>query len=65
MERSETITGKAWEFYEAVREMERCDRVINLYAEHGIAGTSHDLEHREMRAAALEKAKRLQKEIQL
>ena len=49
-------SAQAWELYHLLVDAERCDRAIREYAEAGIAGTSHDIEHREMRDQARARA---------
>jgi len=40
---------RAAEWFNAVKMLSKCDQVIREYAEAGISGTLHDLEHRRMR----------------
>jgi hypothetical protein len=51
--------AEAWELLRAVQMIELCDRAIAQYAEMGISGTPHDLEHQEMRAAAVRRMRKL------
>jgi hypothetical protein len=47
------------ELYRATSELELLDGVIRQYAELGISGTIHDVEHRKMREEALKKVEEL------
>lgn len=53
-------SAKAWLLYLAWCEVERCDAAIQKYADAGISGTPHDIEHHQMRDDALEKVKELE-----
>ena len=50
---------KAMELYLATSELDLLDGVIRQYAELGISGTIHDVEHRKMREEALKKVEEL------
>ncbi len=49
----------AWELCQVMQIIESCDRAIAQYAEMGISGTVHDIEHQEMRAAAVRRMREL------
>ena len=49
---TDMTSAQAWEIYHLLVDAERCDRAIRQYAEAGIAGTNHDIEHHEMRDKA-------------
>lgn len=48
-----TLAAKAWASYRALQMVEACDTAIRQYAEMGISGTPHDIEHHQMREAAM------------
>lgn len=56
-------SNKAWILYLACLEFERCDVAIRKYAETGISGTPHDIEHHQMRDDALAAISRIMKEL--
>lgn len=57
-------SNKAWILYLAWREFEQCDAAIRKYAEAGISGTPHDIEHHQMRDDALAAISRIMKELE-
>jgi hypothetical protein len=48
-----TLAAKAWAYCRAIQMVEACDAAILQYAEMGISGTPHDIEHHQMREAAM------------
>lgn len=54
-----TGSSNVWLLYLAWCEVERCDAAIEKYADAGISGTPHDIEHHQMRNEAMEKVKEL------
>jgi hypothetical protein len=50
----------AIELVTVLSTIESCNKAISQYAEMGISGTPHDVEHREMRRAAEKRMRELQ-----
>lgn len=50
----------ATELVKVLSTIESCDKAISQYAEMGISGTLHDIEHREMRRTAERRMRELQ-----
>lgn len=59
-----TGSAKAWLVYLAWLEVEQCDDAIRQYADAGISGTVHDIEHHQMRDEALKTVKELTEDDQ-
>lgn len=51
------LSARLWTAYHLAIEIETCDRAITQYAKFGISGTVHDLEHHQMRDAAVVRLK--------
>jgi len=47
-----------WLAIQAIQKIESCRNAIRQYAEAGLSGTEHDIEHREMLAKALDDFRR-------
>lgn len=56
-------SNRAWLLYLAWLEVERCDAAIRQYAETGISGTPHDIEHHKMRDDAMNAVSETMKEL--
>lgn len=57
-------SNRAWFLHLAWLEFEQCDAAIRQYAEAGISGTPHDIEHHQMRDRALVAVSRIMKELE-
>jgi hypothetical protein len=53
--------AEAMELLRIVQEIDLCDRTIAQYAEAGISGTPHDVEHRRMREDAMKRFEELRR----
>ena len=51
--------SQLWSAYWAMTEVERCDQIIALYKQHGIAGTVHDLENKQIREETIQRVRRI------
>ena len=56
-ETTASLSWSLWFAYHLAIEIENCDRAIAQYAEAGISGDVHDIEHHQMRDVALAKLK--------
>ncbi len=53
----------AVELARVINEIEACDQAIERYAELGISGTVHDIEHKEMRERAMRRLRECHRRI--